>query len=49
MAPQKQYLMGRAAEIALAKSAAPPSIADTATVLTRQGYEIAVKGSIGFV
>ena len=51
MAPLDQYLMDPAAEIALAKSAAPPSIADKATVmvLTRHGYETAVKGSNGFV
>ena len=51
MAPLDQYMMDRAAEIALAKSAAPPSIADKATVLvlTRHGYETAVKGSNGFV
>src|SRR5271166_5806408 len=51
MAPQDQYMMDRAAEIALAKSAAPPSISDEATVLvlTRHGYETAVKGSNGFV
>ena len=51
MAPQDQYMMDRAAEIALAKSAAPPSIADKATVLvlTRHGYETAVNGSNGFV
>src|ERR1700675_3569392 len=51
MAPQDQYMMDRAAEIALAKSAAPPSIADEATVLvlTSHGYETAVKGSNGFV
>ena len=51
MAPQDQYMMDRAAEIALAKSAAPPSIADKATVLvlTRHGYETAVEGSNGFV
>src|ERR1700684_437121 len=51
MAPQDQYMMDRAAEIALAKSAAPPAIADKATVLvlTRQGYETAVEGSNGFV
>ena len=44
-------MMDPAAEIALAKSAAPPSIADNATVLvlTRHGYETAVKGSNGFV
>jgi hypothetical protein len=51
MAPLDQYLMDRPAEIALAKSAAPASIADKATVLvlTRHGYETAVKGSNGFV
>jgi len=51
MAPVDQYLMDRSAEIALAKSAAPPAIADKATVLvlTRQGYETAVKGGNGFV
>jgi hypothetical protein len=51
MAPQDEYLMDRSAEIALAKSAAPASIADTATVLvlTRHGYDTAVKGSNGFV
>jgi hypothetical protein len=51
MAPLDQYLMDRSAEITLAKSAAPPSIADNATVLvlTRHGYETAVKGSNGFV
>ena len=51
MAPIDRYLMNRAAEITLAKSAAPPSIADKATVLvlTRQGYETAIKGNNGFV
>jgi hypothetical protein len=51
MAPLDQYLMERSAEIALAKSAAPPSIADKATilVLTPHGYETAIKGSNGFV
>lgn len=51
MAPVEAYLMDRAAEIALAQSAAPPSIAKNATVLvlTRTGYETAVKGSNGFV
>src|SRR5271168_563417 len=51
MAPQDQYMMDLAAEIALAKSAAPPSIADEATVLvlTRHGYDTAIKGSNGFV
>jgi hypothetical protein len=51
MAALDEYMMDRSAEIALAKSAAPPSIADKATVLvlTRRGYDIAVKGSNGFV
>ena len=51
MAPLDQYLMDRPAEIALAKSAAPRSISDKASVLvlTRHGYETAVKGSNGFV
>jgi hypothetical protein len=50
MAPLDQYLMDPA-EITLAKSAAPPAIADKAEVLvlTRHGYETAVKGSNGFV
>jgi hypothetical protein len=51
MAPLAQYLMPRPAEIAMAKTAAPPAIADKATVLvlTPKGYETAVKGSNGFV
>jgi hypothetical protein len=52
MAPIEQYLMGdRAAEIAMARSAAPPSIAQDADVmvLERHGYETAVKGKNGFV
>ena len=51
MAPLDQYLMGRDAEIALARSAAPPSVAKDATVMVfeRQGYETAVKGTNGFV
>ena len=51
MAPVDQYLMDRSAEIALAKSAAPPSISDKATVLvlTPHGYDTAIKGSNGFV
>lgn len=51
MAPLDQYLMDRDAEIALARSAAPPSIAKDATVyvLGRNGFEIAVKGTNGFV
>ena len=44
MAPQDQYMMDRAAEIAIAKSAAPAAIADKATVLvlTSHGYETAI-------
>jgi hypothetical protein len=51
MAPVDQYMMLRADEIALAKSAAPASISDNATimVLTARGYETAVTGSNGFV
>ncbi len=51
MAPIEQYLMDRPAEVALAKSAAPPAIADHATilVLTRHGYETAIEGTNGFV
>jgi hypothetical protein len=52
MAPLEQYLIqDRNAEIALARSAAPKSISDGAEirVLGRQGYEVAAKGSNGFV
>jgi hypothetical protein len=51
MAPIEQYLMVRNAEIALARSAAPAAISGEATilVLTRRGYEAAVKGKNGFV
>ena len=51
MAPLDQYLMDRNDEIALARSAAPPSVAKDATVLVlgRDGYETAVKGTNGFV
>ena len=52
MAPIDQYLMpSRDAEIALARSAAPPSISKDATVLVlgRKGYETAVEGKNGFV
>src|SRR5258708_1147717 len=52
MAPLDQYLMPDAnAEIALARSAAPASIADGAEVMVlgRQGYTTAVKGSNGFL
>jgi hypothetical protein len=51
MAPLEQYLMPKDAEIALARSAAPASIADDATVmvLERQGYTTAVQGKNGFM
>ena len=52
MAPVDQYLMAdRAAEIALARSAAPQSISRDAEVqvLGRHGFETAVKGTNGFV
>lgn len=52
MAPLDQYLMAdRDAEIALARTAAPPSISDKAEVrvLGRGGYEVAVQGTNGFV
>ncbi len=52
MAPVDQYLMtDQAAEIALARSAAPDSIARDAEVqvLGRHGFETAVKGTNGFV
>jgi len=52
MAPMEEYLMpDRNAEIALARSAAPKSISQDATVLVlgRHGYETAVEGKNGFV
>jgi hypothetical protein len=52
MAPIAQYQSAsQADEIALARSAAPPSISKDAEVLTlgRHGYETAVKGTNGFV
>ncbi|MFZ0899315.1 MAG: hypothetical protein WA239_03705 [Candidatus Sulfotelmatobacter sp.] len=52
MAPVDQYLMtDQAAEIAMARSAAPESIARDAEVLVlgRHGFETAVKGKNGFV
>lgn len=51
MVPLDQYLMDRDAEIALARSAAPPFIAKDATVLVlgKDGYETAVQGTNGFV
>jgi len=52
MAPLDKYLMtDRDAEIALARTAAPKSISADASVvvLTRHGYETAVKGTNSFV
>lgn len=52
MAPLARYLPpDRASEIALARTAAPGSISDRATVLTfgKNGYQTAVKGTNGFV
>jgi hypothetical protein len=52
MAPLDQYLIAdRNLEIALARSAAPKSISDSAEVLilSRHGYELAIKGTNGFV
>lgn len=51
MAPVAEYLMPRESEIALARSAAPPSISRNAAilVLTKDGFREAVKGSNGFV
>jgi len=51
IAPLDQYLMERNAEIALARSAAPDSISKDAEVivLSKQGYETAVKGKNGFL
>lgn len=45
----KRPLLPRTEEIALARSAAPPSVSDSATifVLTATGYELAHKGSSG--
>ncbi|HWA30629.1 MAG TPA: hypothetical protein VG867_06010 [Rhizomicrobium sp.] len=51
MAPRAEYMMDRSAEIALARSAAPPSIARDASVMVLgpRGYEMAVKGTNGFL
>jgi hypothetical protein len=52
MAPVEQYMMAsRDAEIALARTAAPPSISAAADVMVlgSSGYETAVKGKNGFV
>src|SRR5215831_19173923 len=50
MPPLSQYLMNPQAEIALARTAAPLSISNHATmmILTAHGYTVAVKGRNGF-
>jgi len=51
MAPIEQYRMDRDAEIAMARTAAPPSISRDATVLVlgQKNFETAVQGKNGFV
>ncbi len=51
MAPVEKYLMPAAAEIPLARTAAPPSVSANAEVLvlTKTGYVVAAKGSNGWV
>ena len=51
MAPVADYLIPRDAEIALARSSAPGSIAKDAEVMvfTKTGFQTAVKGTNGFV
>ena len=51
MAPIEQYRMGRDAEIALARTAAPASISRDAKVLVlgQKNFETAVEGKNGFV
>ena len=51
MAPIAQYAMAKADEIALARSAAPPSVSADAEVMVlgEHGYETAASGHNGFV
>lgn len=51
MAPLDQYLMDQNTEIAMARSAAPASISNDATVMVlgRHGFETAAEGKNGFV
>ncbi len=51
MAAISEYMMPQTAEIALARSAAPPSISSNAEVMVLgpNGYETVVKGTNGFV
>jgi hypothetical protein len=50
MAPLDEYLMPNAAEIALARSAAPAAVSANATILTltSQGYQSVASGTNGF-
>jgi hypothetical protein len=50
-APLSEYMMPREAEIALARSAAPPNISGRATikVLTTSGFQVVHDGDNGFV
>jgi hypothetical protein len=50
-APLGEYMMPREAEIMLARSAAPPTISDRATikVLTTSGFQVVREGANGFV
>ena len=50
-APLSEYMMPRTAEIALARSAAPPNISGRATikVLTTSGFQVVREGDNGFV
>jgi hypothetical protein len=51
MAPLTEYLMPPDTEISLARTAAPQAISDAAEVLvfTRNGFQMAVRGTNGFV
>jgi hypothetical protein len=51
MAPIAQYRMERNAEIAMARTAAPPSISRDATIMVmgQKNFEVAVHGNNGFV
>lgn len=51
MAPMEKYLMPVDEEVALARSAAPASVADGATVMVlgREGYTTAAQGTNGFL
>jgi hypothetical protein len=50
-APYSEYEMPQQGEISLARSAAPSSVSEHATieVLTPKGYEVAAKGNNGFI